>query len=102
MTPAEIRRRLRRLEQAFQDRETRSTHVSLWDIVSGAADWDELDDRGKDFLRLLENAKTEECPIEKKIREAALPASANGVSSPESLDASNAHGEPGRGTSGPV
>jgi hypothetical protein len=77
--------------------------VSMWDVFCGAADWDQLDDSGKDALRVLEGEREpRECPIEKAIREASLPASTNAASAPETLDASNARGERGLGTGAPV
>jgi hypothetical protein len=93
MTPAAIRRRLSRLEQALEEIESRSRScVPIWDVICGAADWDHLDDSSKDAFRpLLEDTEPEECPIEKAIREVAS-RSTNGASSPETTDASNVQG----------
>jgi hypothetical protein len=101
MTPAAIRRRLSRLEQEM---ETRSrARVSIWDVFCGSAAWDQLDESGKEALRLLEGEhEPRECPIEEAIRQAGLPpASTNAASVPETLDA-NAQGKRGLETSGPV
>jgi hypothetical protein len=78
MTPAALRRRLRRLEQAIQEMEFSrlGNGPSNWDVISGAANWDQLNKLGQEALRkMLEGVDLEpaECPIEKAIVEGIPP-----------------------------